>query len=146
LTNYFSLTLTSLSQQKNKNKKNTRTQTIYFSLQLKIRIDSGFMKSEIIYVVLLVLSFFVLTIFLGFFGIPIFIILAYFVYARLRRASKQQLRETASTLQETQPAKETQQDREIIREKEVIVKIRCSFCNNLYDETLDKCPHCGGHT
>lgn len=31
-------------------------------------------------------------------------------------------------------------EREIIRE---IVKIRCSYCGNLYDETLDKCPHCG---
>ena len=34
--------------------------------------------------------------------------------------------------------------KEVIRENEVIVKIRCSHCNNLYDETLDKCPHCGG--
>jgi len=32
-------------------------------------------------------------------------------------------------------------EREIIRE---IVKIRCPYCNNLYDEKLDKCPHCGG--
>jgi flagellar basal body-associated protein FliL len=30
--------------------------------------------------------------------------------------------------------------REIIRE---IVKIRCSYCGNLYDETQDKCPYCG---
>ncbi len=36
------------------------------------------------------------------------------------------------------------QDREIIREKEVIVKIRCHYCKHLYNETLDKCPHCGG--
>lgn len=33
-------------------------------------------------------------------------------------------------------------EREIIRE---VVKIRCSYCGNLYDETLDKCPHCGGN-
>lgn len=33
--------------------------------------------------------------------------------------------------------------KEIVREKEVIVKIRCSYCHNLYDETLNKCPHCG---
>jgi hypothetical protein len=32
-------------------------------------------------------------------------------------------------------------EREIIRE---IVKIRCPYCNNIYDETLDKCPYCGG--
>jgi hypothetical protein len=35
-------------------------------------------------------------------------------------------------------------EKEIIKEKEVIVKIRCSYCHNLYNETLDKCPHCGG--
>jgi hypothetical protein len=35
--------------------------------------------------------------------------------------------------------------KEIIKEKEVIVKVRCPYCSNLYDETLDKCPHCGGH-
>jgi uncharacterized membrane protein len=32
-------------------------------------------------------------------------------------------------------------EREIIKE---IVKIRCPYCNNLYDETMDKCPNCGG--
>jgi DNA-directed RNA polymerase subunit RPC12/RpoP len=24
------------------------------------------------------------------------------------------------------------------------VKIRCPYCNNLYEEKYDKCPHCGG--
>jgi len=33
---------------------------------------------------------------------------------------------------------------EIIREKVVIIKIRCPYCGKLYDETLDECPHCGG--
>jgi rubrerythrin len=35
----------------------------------------------------------------------------------------------------------------VIKEKEIIkeiVKIRCPYCNNLYDEKEDKCPHCGG--
>ena len=27
--------------------------------------------------------------------------------------------------------------------KEVIVKIRCPYCHKLYDESNDKCPHCG---
>ena len=40
--------------------------------------------------------------------------------------------------------KEIMREKEIIREKEVIVKIRCRYCKNLYEETLDKCPHCGG--
>jgi len=38
----------------------------------------------------------------------------------------------------------TIKEKETIREKEVIIKIRCPYCHNLYDETLDKCPHCGG--
>jgi hypothetical protein len=33
--------------------------------------------------------------------------------------------------------------REIIKEKEVIVKIRCPYCKQTYPETLDKCPNCG---
>ena len=37
-------------------------------------------------------------------------------------------------------------EKEIIREKEVVVKIRCGYCRNLYDETLDKCPHCGARS
>ncbi len=35
----------------------------------------------------------------------------------------------------------------VIREREVIrqiVKIRCPYCSNLYDEKHDNCPHCGG--
>jgi tRNA(Ile2) C34 agmatinyltransferase TiaS len=35
----------------------------------------------------------------------------------------------------------------IIKEKEIIreiVKIRCPYCGELYDEKLDKCPNCGG--
>lgn len=32
---------------------------------------------------------------------------------------------------------------EITREKEVIVKVRCPYCHQLYDETSNTCPHCG---
>jgi len=35
----------------------------------------------------------------------------------------------------------------VVREREIIkeiVKIRCSYCSNLYDEKYDKCPYCGG--
>lgn len=45
--------------------------------------------------------------------------------------------ESQSTGEEAAVVKE----REIIRE---IIKIRCPYCNNLYDEKYDKCPHCGG--
>ena len=34
-------------------------------------------------------------------------------------------------------------EKEIIREKEVIVKIRCEYCRRTFDETLDTCPSCG---
>jgi len=33
--------------------------------------------------------------------------------------------------------------KEVIKEKEVIVKVRCQFCHKLYDETLNTCPNCG---
>jgi hypothetical protein len=43
------------------------------------------------------------------------------------------------------------EEKQAVKEKEVvkeivIVKIRCSYCRNLYDETLDKCPHCVGES
>jgi len=49
------------------------------------------------------------------------------------------LRKPAQSLSEEPAA--VVKEREIIRE---IVKIRCPYCNNLYDEKYDKCPYCGG--
>lgn len=40
----------------------------------------------------------------------------------------------------TQPTQPPAAEKEIIRE---IVKIRCPYCGNLYDENQDKCPTCG---
>ncbi len=34
-------------------------------------------------------------------------------------------------------------EKEIIHEKEVVVKIRCRYCQNTFNETLDNCPTCG---
>ena len=34
-------------------------------------------------------------------------------------------------------------EKEIIREKEVIVKVRCQYCGKTFDETLDQCTTCG---
>jgi hypothetical protein len=48
----------------------------------------------------------------------------------------------ASDIPTIEPEK-TLKEKEIIKEKEVIVKIRCPYCHNLYDETLNECPHCG---
>jgi hypothetical protein len=47
-------------------------------------------------------------------------------------------------LVQPKPPNEEPRVKEIIREKQVIVKIRCSYCKNTYDETLDRCPNCGG--
>jgi hypothetical protein len=44
----------------------------------------------------------------------------------------------------TVKGKDEEVKKQSAKEKEVIIKIRCSYCRNLYDETLDKCPHCGG--
>jgi len=52
-------------------------------------------------------------------------------YRMLRKPTQTQSEEPTSIVRE----------REIIKE---IVKIRCPYCNNLYDEKYDKCPHCGG--
>lgn len=41
------------------------------------------------------------------------------------------------------PASQAAKEKEIIRVKEVLVKVRCPYCKRLYYETLDECPHCG---
>jgi len=41
----------------------------------------------------------------------------------------------------TSTKSEVVKEREVIRE---IVKIRCRYCGQLYEEKLDRCPHCGG--
>lgn len=49
-----------------------------------------------------------------------------------------------STRQKQESDLKTIREREIIREKEVIVKIRCPYCAKLYEEGSNVCPHCGG--
>jgi hypothetical protein len=34
--------------------------------------------------------------------------------------------------------------KEIKETREVVVKFRCPYCKYVYDESLDKCPQCGG--
>jgi hypothetical protein len=62
------------------------------------------------------------------------------LYKSVLEAKKSQKAQMSSALPLTSQSKY----KEIIKEKEVIIKVRCSYCHNLYDETLDKCPHCGG--
>jgi hypothetical protein len=66
-----------------------------------------------------------------------------------KRLKKTEWKGMAQNVRRTNPPQPTMdmgvvvKEKEIIRQKEVIVKIRCSYCHNVFDETLDKCPHCG---
>jgi hypothetical protein len=45
------------------------------------------------------------------------------------------------------PQSQSEEPSGIVRERTIIkeiVKIRCQYCNNLYEEKYDKCPYCGG--
>jgi len=64
--------------------------------------------------------------------IIVFIIIVFTIIYRIAKGWHPEQQEGTSTVIK---------EREIIRE---IVKIRCPYCNNLYDETEDKCPNCGG--
>jgi len=35
--------------------------------------------------------------------------------------------------------------REVMSERRVVVKVRCGYCGNIYDSTLDRCPFCGAN-
>jgi len=59
------------------------------------------------------------------------------------RKMAQNVRETTRAQTKKETKGETARQNEVIREKEVIVKIRCNCCRHLYVETLDKCPYCG---
>jgi rRNA maturation endonuclease Nob1 len=62
---------------------------------------------------------------------------------RQRQQVYQPVPATQPTVQIIQPAQSPQVKevyRETVRE---IVKIRCQHCKTLFEERLDKCPHCG---
>ena len=54
----------------------------------------------------------------------------------------QEVYENPPTAPQTPP--EPVHFKEIIKETQVIVKIRCPYCSHLYDENANNCPHCGG--
>lgn len=74
----------------------------------------------------------------GLFFVLFFIVVAVSIILTILRAIRSGGQSTWSSPSESQP---TVKEREIIRE---IVKIRCPYCGNLYDETENKCPNCGG--
>jgi hypothetical protein len=54
--------------------------------------------------------------------------------------AEEKIEEEAPVQAQTQTVKEVYREKEILRE---IVKIRCRYCGRLYEERLDRCPHCG---
>jgi len=54
----------------------------------------------------------------------------------------QRLRRYVQSLPPKEKISHLLKEKEIV--KEVIVKVRCPYCQSLYDETLDKCPYCRG--
>jgi rubrerythrin len=69
-------------------------------------------------------------------GIVLIIIIALLVVGAFRsRRDMPQSRQLLDTQQQVVG--------EEMAKKEAIVKVRCSYCGNQFDETLDKCPYCG---
>jgi hypothetical protein len=65
-----------------------------------------------------------------------------------KRFSKYEIRKAAQAsringMNVTSKVATVTKEREIIKERQVIVKIRCGYCRSTYDESLDKCPQCG---
>lgn len=67
----------------------------------------------------------------------IFVVVIFTLLALVARYGKKSMGQTTMSREasQNQPVIE----KEIIRE---IIKIRCPYCNGLYDEKLDKCPDC----
>lgn len=76
--------------------------------------------------------------FLPFFIFIFVAVIAFIIFAWFTRSIKL-FRTSMPAEPGNQPA---EIEKEIIRE---IVKIRCPYCNNRYDEKLDKCPRCGAN-
>jgi DNA-directed RNA polymerase subunit RPC12/RpoP len=71
-----------------------------------------------------------------FFIVVAVFMVVFFVFA-FWRAIKSGKSQDQTYAQPTQPPV---MQKEIIRE---VVKIRCPYCGNIYDEDQDKCPYCG---
>jgi len=47
------------------------------------------------------------------------------------------------TVRRSETGSGVMKEREVIRE---IVKVRCRYCGQLYEERLDRCPRCGAQS
>jgi len=78
-----------------------------------------------------------------FFPFFIFIVIAIIIYIMFTWFSRSVKSMDEAAMSEASGNQPVLREKEIIRK---IVKIRCPYCKNLYDENLDKCPNCGaGH-
>ena len=59
------------------------------------------------------------------------------------RKIAQKMVNRGTAVQSTSQVNQIVREKEIIMQKEVIVKIRCPYCKTPFNETLDKCPNCG---
>jgi formate dehydrogenase maturation protein FdhE len=57
---------------------------------------------------------------------------------------KNEIKQLAQTAVIVPTKSKSETTKEIIKEKEVIVKIRCPYCHHTYNEILDRCPNCSG--
>jgi flagellar basal body-associated protein FliL len=76
------------------------------------------------------------TLFIVVFIIIVALIICIFVFNFWRMAKEVKAQDQTFT----QPTQPSVVEKEIVRE---VVKIRCPYCGNLYDEDQDKCPTCG---
>ena len=71
-----------------------------------------------------------------------------------KRLPKDEWRKMAHGIRKTLPPRTVTPKKKIKKEKDVegktviikereIIKLRCPYCRGLYDESYDKCPHCG---
>lgn len=59
-----------------------------------------------------------------------------------KRLGKHEILEITSRERDNQK-KQSVITKEIIKEKEIVTKVRCTYCHGTYNELLDSCPHCG---
>jgi hypothetical protein len=118
-----------------------RTYGVLFGVLLIFFIILGVLASDEIYgpdipagIVILIAGFLALA---GSFVYPVII------NRTLHPSSLPQSNSNASLTTQMQGTVYQTNEKEIIHEKEIIVKIRCQYCGNTFNEVLDQCPVCG---
>lgn len=79
----------------------------------------------------------------GAFLVFVVIIIVIVVALRSSRSAKAKPESEQKTTVIKLDAPTMTKEKEVIRERE-IVKVRCSYCQQLYNESDGRCPNCGG--